>query len=270
VAADTLNLTVDAELWLTRDGQNVAGGRRFALLAEVARAGSITQAAKTVGLSYKGAWDAIEQMSNLAGEPLVERMVGGRGGGYAHLTLRGEQLVCNFALIQQEHAQFVDRLNRQARGLTRDYSLMGSIAMKTSARNQFAGTVRAVRTGAINDEIELEVIGGLRVVATVTSESRKELGLKVGAKAFALVKASSIILVTEGADAKLSARNQLAGKISRVTAGAVNSEVVLELPGGGTVAAIITNASAEILGLAKGTAATAIFKASSVIVGVTT
>jgi len=106
VAADTLNLTVDAELWLTRDGQNVAGGRRFALLAEVARAGSITQAAKTVGLSYKGAWDAIEQMSNLAGEPLVERMVE-QGGGYAHLTLRGEQLVCNFALIQQEHAQFV-------------------------------------------------------------------------------------------------------------------------------------------------------------------
>jgi len=270
MASDTLNLTVDAELWLNLDGQNLAGGRRFALLAEVARAGSITQAAKVVGLSYKGAWDAIEHMSTLAGEPLVERMVGGKGGGSTHLTLRGEQLVCNFALIQQEHTRFIERLNRQARGLTRDYSLMETIAMKTSARNQFAGTVRAVRTGAINDEIELEVIGGLRIVATVTSESRKELGLKVGAKAFALVKASSIIVVTDGADAKLSARNQLQGKVSRVTTGSVNSEVVLVLPGGGSVAAIITNESAEVLGLAKGTAATAVFKASSVIVGVTT
>ena len=65
------------------------------------------------------------------------------------------------------------------------------------------------------------------------------------------------------------ARNQLAGKVTRVTPGAVNSEVVLELPGGGNVAAIVTNVSAKTLGLKKGTAVTAAFKASSVIVGVT-
>ena len=140
--------------------------------------------------------------------------------------------------------------------------------MKTSARNQFAGTVRSVREGAVNDEIELEVIGGLRIVATVTSESRAELGLAVGAKAFALVKASSVMLMTDAAGAKLSARNQLAGRVARVSPGAVNSEVVLELPGGGSVAAVITNESAKALGLTEGRAATALFKASSVIVGV--
>ena len=267
-AADPATLNVGAELWLSLDGQNLAGAKRVALLAQIAELGSITQAAKAVGFSYKGAWDAIEHMSNLAGEPLVERMAGGKGGGYTHLTARGEQLVRNFALVQQEHARFVERLNRQAGGLTRDYSLMESIAMKTSARNQFAGTVRSVRPGAVNDEIELEVIGGLRIVAVVTSESRSELGLVVGAKAFALVKASSIILMTDSSGTKLSARNQFAGTVSRLTPGAVNSEVVLELPGGGTVAAIITHESATNLGLAVGSAATAIFKASSVIVGV--
>jgi len=261
-------LTVAAELSLSLDGQNLAGARRFALLAEIARLGSITQAAKAVGLSYKGAWDAIEQMNNLAGEPLLDRVVGGKGGGHTHLTLRGEQLLRNFGLIQQEHARFVDRLNRQARGLGDDYALMGSIAMKTSARNQFAGTVSRLVPGAVNDEIEIEVIGGQRIVATVTRESRDELGLAVGVKAFALVKASAIVLVTGGGDVRLSTRNQLAGRVARVTPGAVNSEVVLDLPGGGTVAAIVTQESVKALGLAAGTEATAIFKASTVIVGV--
>ena len=140
--------------------------------------------------------------------------------------------------------------------------------MKTSARNQFAGTVHAVRAGAINDEIDLAVGGGLHIVATVTRESRDDLGLVPGAKAFALVKASSVILMTDMSDVRLSARNQLVGKVSRVVPGAVNTEVVLELPGGGSVAAIITNDSATSLAIAAGSAATAVFKASSVIVGV--
>lgn len=140
--------------------------------------------------------------------------------------------------------------------------------MKTSARNQFTGSVRSVRAGAINDEIEIEAGGGLRIVATVTRESREELGLEVGREAFALVKASSILLLTDGADVKLSARNQLAGTVTRVTAGAVNTEVELALAGGGSLVAIVTQESAGSLSLHEGSAATAMFKASSVIVGV--
>lgn len=259
---------IDAELRLSLHGQDLAGARHLALLAEIERQGSLTQAAKAVGFSYKGAWNAIEHMSNLAGEPLLERMAGGKGGGFTRLTARGAQLVRNFGLVQQEHARFIARLNRQARGMTADYALMESIAMRTSARNQFAGTVCALRAGAINDEIELEIIGGQRIVATVTRESCTELGLAVGAKAFALIKASAIILMTESEDVRLSARNQLKGQVLRLTEGAVNSEVILALPGGGTVAAIVTQASARSLGLSVGVAATAIFKASSVIIGV--
>jgi molybdate transport system regulatory protein len=140
--------------------------------------------------------------------------------------------------------------------------------MKTSARNQFSGTVHAVRAGAINDEIDLDVGGGLHIVATVTRESREELKLAVGAKAFALVKASSIILMTDADDVRLSARNQLVGTVTQVTPGAVNAEIVIALASGGSLAATITNESAKNLALAKGGKATAIFKASSVIVGV--
>lgn len=67
---------------------------------------------------------------------------------------------------------------------------------------------------------------------------------------------------------KLSAKNQLQGKVKSITSGAVNSEVVIELPGGDTITSIITKSSVEALGLRVGSTAYAIIKASNVIVGV--
>lgn len=139
--------------------------------------------------------------------------------------------------------------------------------MKTSARNQFVGKVVAVRRGAVNDEIELAIAGGERIVATVTRESTESLGLAPGREAFALVKASSVILMVDGDTARLSARNRLAGEVARVEPGAVNAEILVDLPGGGSVAAIVTIESARKLDLKPGRPVTVLFKASSVIVG---
>jgi molybdate transport system regulatory protein len=87
--------------------------------------------------------------------------------------------------------------------------------------------------------------------------------------AIALLKASSVVLATDLEGAKLSARNQLAGTISAVTRGAVNAEVVIDLDGGGKIAAIVTEGSVKALELARGKRAIALFKATSVIVAVT-
>jgi len=136
--------------------------------------------------------------------------------------------------------------------------------MKSSARNQFSGVVTTVRNGAINDEIELEIAPGQRLVSTVTRESRQALKLEVGAKTMALIKASSVLLVSDSAGMRFSARNQLTGKVDAVMAGAVNSEVLVRLPGGALVVAIVTNASVGGMGLRQGDEVTAMFKASSV------
>ena len=140
--------------------------------------------------------------------------------------------------------------------------------MKTSARNQFHGQVSKLHSGAINDEIELAVTGGQKIIATVTHESTTELGLSIGREAMALIKASSIIIVTDNQDVRFSARNQLRCCVSQIHCGAVNTEVILDLPGGATLTAIVTNESSTRLGLLKGMPVTAIFKASSVIIGV--
>jgi molybdate transport system regulatory protein len=112
--------------------------------------------------------------------------------------------------------------------------------MKTSARNHLDGTVSAITSGAVNDEVELTLPGGIRIVAVITRESTESLGLKKGAPAFALIKASSVIVATDLQGATISARNQLAGTVGQLTPGAVNAEVVIDIDGGGSVAAIVT------------------------------
>jgi molybdopterin-binding protein len=140
--------------------------------------------------------------------------------------------------------------------------------MRTSARNHFSGQISAVKAGAVNDEVTLRADGGLDIVAIITHGSAASLGLAAGKPAFALVKASSVIVMVDGDASKVSTRNVVAGTVASVSKGAVNAEVVIAAPGGAQIAAIVTNESVERLGLAAGKAATGLFKASSVIVGV--
>lgn len=245
------------------------GSRRWMeLLAALGRQASIAAAARDVGLSYKAAWDAVEAMNNLADAPLVERVVGGKGGGGTRLTPDGERLVATWQQVEAENARFMELLNSRIASASRDLNIIGRFAMLTSARNHLSGRVSRITAGAVNDEVELELSGGGKVVAIITHESVERMGLTEGGRAIALVKASSVIVGTDLEGVRLSTRNQLEGRVTRVTPGAVNTEVVIEVAGGNSIAAIITNTSAEQLKLAEGTQATALFKASSVILAV--
>ncbi|WP_251864570.1 TOBE domain-containing protein [Achromobacter sp. Marseille-Q4962] len=261
-------LELDGSIWLRSGSQNWGGKSRIDLLAQIDATGSITAAARAVGMSYKGAWDAIDAMNNLAGEPLVLRAAGGKGGGGTQLTDRARALIATFRVLEAEHRKFMDNLARAGVDASGDIDLMRRFMLKTSARNKLLGTVIDIRPGAVNDEIRLRIAGGQTIAATITRESTRELGLAPGKEAIALVKASSVIVGAPGPGLRLSARNQLPGTIADVRTGAVNSEILIALDGGVTLAAIVTNESAADLGLKTGEAAVAIFKASSVILGV--
>jgi len=140
--------------------------------------------------------------------------------------------------------------------------------MKTSARNQFTGTVSEVLIGAVNAEVHVGLKGGETIVASITKDSVESLSIKVGTALIALVKAPQIILVTDFGGYRISARNQLEGTVTLVKPGAVNTEVDIESKGGESITATVTNDSVETLGLRKGQAVTAIFKAGAVILGV--
>ena len=249
---------------------SLAGQRWMELLAAIGEQESITNAAKQVGLSYKAAWDAVEAMNNLADQPLVARAKGGKGGGGTTLTLRGAELVQTWRAVAEEQLRFTQLMNTRLQNSQADLRVLGRLTMLTSARNHFTGTVTAITPGAVNDEVVLKLSGGEQITAVVTHSSVENLGLKIGSEAVALVKASWVLIGVESAGKrlKLSARNQLRGTVERLTPGAVNTEVVMALKGGNSVAAIITNTSAQALTLIEGAKVTAIFKASSVILGV--
>lgn len=140
--------------------------------------------------------------------------------------------------------------------------------MKISARNVFAGKITALIDGKVNAEVELTTPGGDRIVAVVTEGSVEALGLAVGKPAVAYVKAPWVMLLAGDGGVKFSARNQLAGTVESLSKGAVNSDICIKLAGGSLVHAVITNEAVLELGLKPGVAASALIKASHVVLGV--
>jgi len=254
-------------LSLEAGDQPLGGADRMALLAKIAETGSITAAARAVGMSYKGAWDAIDAMNNLADEPLVTRAAGGKGGGGTRLTDRGRRLIESFAALEEIHRRFLLQFESLAEAPVDDIKLIRSLMFRTSARNQFSGRVAAIHKGTVNDTVELALPGGERVVATLTRESTENLGLEVGGEAIALIKASSVLLALPDAGMRLSARNQFAGTVIQVVEGPVNADVRVQLAGGIVMSAVITTESIAALALKEGAPVMAIVKASSVMLG---
>ena len=149
--------------------------------------------------------------------------------------------------------------------LAEEFSLLKVLNVKTSARNQWVGTVSAIRAGAVNDEVEVLLPGGTRLSAIVTRASTETLGLRLKQTVIALVKSSSVLLATDLQGAKLSARNRIDGVVTSVTPGAVNAEVNIEGENGVHIVAIVTQPSIEALSLQPGAAVTALVKASDIV-----
>lgn len=235
--------------------------RFFTLLQALHDTGSINRAARTAGYSYKGAWLALEAAGNLSAEPLL--ITGPQG---TQLTPAALALLGAWGHLQQAHARFLREQDEALSALPALQGLLRRMSMKTSARNQFAGTVSAVSPGPVSTEVTLTLPGGTEITAAVTSTAARRLKLRVGQEALAMVKAPFVVLVTDFAGWRLSASNQLDGTVSRIERGAVSTVVALTLPGGAVLTASVTNEAVEALGLRVGQAATAVFKASAVMV----
>jgi len=245
-------------------------GRRwdhFELLERIDASGSISSAANAMGMSYKAAWQAVEAMNNLSEQPVVERQTGGKHGGGTRLTTYGRRLVVAYRGLEMEREKVLAAVGKSMDDFEQYYQLIRRFDMKTSARNQFLGRVKLIKKGAINSEVILDIGGGDELAAVITNDSVEHLALQPGIEAYALVKAPWVIVTTDESF-KTSARNRLCGTVVRCHEGAINGEVVIELPGGKLVVATITNESIHELGLTEGTRACALIKASHVIIAI--
>lgn len=97
-------------VWLEKDGELYLGWGRVMLLEGIAKFGSISGAARNMKLGYRNAWLWIEAMNRLAPAPLVEKGVGGAGGGYSRLTEEGRKMVAAYKELRSQLQDFLKEM----------------------------------------------------------------------------------------------------------------------------------------------------------------
>ena len=206
-----------------------ATDKRIDILKRIGAAGSISEAARGAGVSYKAAWQAIETLSNLAGSALIEKVVGGAGGGGARLTQAGVQLLHASEILNEARNAALAKLDKE-RGEQAGMPGLSVLGLRTSMRNQFPCTVLNVRKKSAVIRVELALVNDVRIFSRITRESVDLLDLHRGQAVLALCKATavSVAATLEVADGY----NVLPGKVSRLTPYARGMEVSLELAPG--------------------------------------
>jgi molybdate transport system regulatory protein len=269
-AGTKMTTPLRAELRLENELVGKAGADRIALIEAIAETGSIAAAARRVDLSYRAAWDAVQVLNNLFAEPLIVAVPGGAKGGEASVTPQGSHVVASFRLMEDGLRRTMAELQDLVAGAGGDAlpSQIWTLGMKTSARNALRGVVESVTDGSVNAEVVLRIGETAQIVAVVTRQSVRDLGLAPGVTAIALINAGSIILAAADDGLRTSARNSLRGVISEIRPGAVNDEVTLTLDAGKTLTATVTSESVKRLELSTGKAVIALIKASHVILAV--
>jgi molybdate transport system regulatory protein len=247
---------------LTEALGHAVSDKRLEVLRLVARSGSISQAGRELGISYKAAWQAIDTLTNLSGTVLVERTVGGSGGGGARITDQGVALLELADALAQARAQVLSR-----RGL--GAAMAVSLGLRTSMRNQLPCRVLACELPPLPDPlvwVRLQTESGDQLLASLTRESADLLGLQAGLRVLVMCKATAVVVAPPGSRPIWPEEFgwcQVGGEVQHVSPGGDRDEVVLGLSGGATWVGFAAHAAK----LEPGMRACAQMQASALVIG---
>ncbi|QWF69685.1 TOBE domain-containing protein [Methylomonas paludis] len=240
--------------------------RVIKLLESIDEGGSISQAARVVGLSYKGAWQILEHANNLAPYPLITSATGGYMGGGTTLTSSGKALLDLFKLVNNQYELFLQQLNQS---LTEDALtplLLEPLSIKSSARNQLLGRILVIQPSLDAVDVMVQLIGGERICATLSFAELDDLQLDIGCAVLLLIDDQATCLLTDYEQLGVTVRNALHCSVSRIRQQDENYEVTLRLIGGDHLQTLISPATMETMALKPGTAARLMFNSSDVLV----
>ncbi len=201
--------------------------KRIDILRLIGATGSISEAARQAGISYKAAWQAIHTLTNLAGVDLVDRAVGGAGGGGARLTIAAEQLLDAAGQMERARQEVLARFTGGAA------QAVAGAGLRTSMRNNLPCVVVQLE-GMESCEplvrVALQLPEGVALVSCITRESAELLGLQPGLSVLVLCKATAVKVAAVQSGTEQSV-NGIAGKVQKVSRGLHQDEVVITLPG---------------------------------------
>ena len=256
-------MKIKSNLWFESDEKAFFGKGRIELLEQIARHGSISKAAKAMKMSYKAAWDAVNEMNSLSKEPIVAKETGGRGGGGTRLTPKGQEYIRIYKEISSLQQRLFDLVAEQADGSDRLHSLGRRLTLQTSARNQYLGRVVGLECSEVECEVELEIGEGETIKSLITSRSAENMGIKPGMELFALIKSSWIKPAVK--PPKERSVNILEGKVASMRKDSDFLEMELILKGGVSVVSVVHRAEAAKIDLKIDDVAYAVFSPSDVI-----
>ena|ERR1700754_2626814 len=102
------SITINGRIWLEKDQEKVLGPGRVELLERIQQSGSIRQAALQMKMSYKQAWDLIHHMNEKFSSELVTSHRGGKGGGHAVVTEKGQKIIQEYRQLQERFKAFME------------------------------------------------------------------------------------------------------------------------------------------------------------------
>lgn len=171
--------------------------KRIDILRHIGACGSISQAARAVGVSYKAAWQALDTLTNLAGTPLVARAVGGAGGGGAQLTDAGRELLAAADAMAQARGAVLSRWQ----AMPHAGPALARLAVRTSMRNQMPAVVQRLEVLGQIVRVHLQIGPNQAPLladapptfaSRITRESAELLGLQPGLAVQVLCKATAV------------------------------------------------------------------------------
>ena len=232
-------MEIDGRFWLNKDNQNFLGNGRIELLEQIEKTGSISASAKAMKMSYKAAWERINQMNELAEYPIIKKIIGGKGGGGTILTAHAHELIKTFKSFEKLHRQFIERFAEAGDDPEHLARILGRTFLTTSARNQLPCKILQIKEHGINGSIELQLLGKEKFWADITMKSIHNMGLSNECNAYAIIK-SSDVMICNTPPKENSKINIFKGTIQTIESINDNTEVTFILNGGEKLTGVIT------------------------------
>jgi molybdate transport system regulatory protein len=257
-------MKIDGRFWLTKDDKSFLGAGRVELLHKIEKTGSINAAAKEMKMSYKAAWERINGMNELADEPLIQRKIGGSGGGGTTLTPYAYELIKTYERLGELHRQFIDRFAEAGDDPERLARILSRTFLTTSARNQIPSKISKIDYSGLHAHIEMPLSKESSLVSSITTKSAQNMGLTIGSEIYAIIKSSDISIVNT-LPKTCEELNVLEGTIKLIEISDDFIEVTLGLSNNINLVAFLDNTTANSLKV--GAQAYALIHTNNIIIG---
>ncbi|PXZ05921.1 TOBE domain-containing protein [Gilliamella apicola] len=219
-------LSPDILLTLNINQQLFTDPRRIDLLRAIEQSGSLSQAAKQIGISYKTAWDAINEINQLAPKPFLITATGGKNGGGTKLSAYAVRFIQLYDLLTQLQYKAFNILNDDNILLDDILKITAKLSLQTSARNQIYGSVSSIEATHIAGLVKVKLNDNqTELKAYITQQSIKRLKLNIDKTVLLLIKAPLIELNNLN-------ENQLIVKVEKIVIDGQLSEISFSLPSG--------------------------------------